>query len=172
MHIGKCHHLCGIATNLRGQDFHRVIGLQGIYISNLLSSDPCSLHISMPELIVQSLEVVLKRTCRAVTFSHLQAIMEWFLQKRFSQTQGEQQQQAVMGRRMSCRVYKPQDASRSFPHSINKNLQNASIVNLTTCFCFCNKPVTNGVPGSDFVCYHSMRKGYQSPCSHSGFTPA
>lgn len=167
--------MCGIATNLRGRDFHRVIGLLGIYLSNLLSSDPLSPHISMPELIVQSLEVVLKRICRADTFSRLQAIIEWFLQKRFRQTQGEQQRQAVGGRRMSCRAHKPQDASQSFPHSINKILQNASIVNLTTCFYFYNKPVTNGVPGSDFVllvCYRSMRRCCQSLCSHAGFTPA
>ena len=74
----------------------------------------------MPELIIQSLEVVLKRICHADTFSHLQAIMELFLQKRFRQTQGEQQQQAVMGRRMSCKVCKPQDASQSVPCSIKK----------------------------------------------------
>lgn len=53
---------------------------------------------------------------------------------------------------MSCRVCKPQDASQSFPHSINKNLQNTSIVNLTTLFCF-YMPVTDGVLASDFcVC--------------------
>jgi len=85
----------------------------------------------MPELTVQSLQVVLKRICHADTFSHLQAIMEWFLQKRFRQTQGEQQQQAVVGRHVSCRVHKLQDPSRSFPHSVNKNPQNASLVNLT-----------------------------------------